>query len=177
MTTKFRSRYDYSSYQSKGLKCGDSRTKQSFKDECDINNILKKYNKTGQLPDLIKSNPQFGDFSNSLDYVSSLNLVIHAQAQFDALPSHLRSRFHNDPAQFLAFCDDPKNDPELVRLGLATAKKIEEPSAPSQKKPGSPKGAPGPAAGEGPDAQRWDSGHTHLLVVSMPTDSFPKETV
>ena len=30
---------------------GDSRTKQSFKNECDVNNILKNYNKTGVMPE------------------------------------------------------------------------------------------------------------------------------
>lgn len=98
----------------------DSRTKQSFKDECDINNILESYNRTGRLPDLIKENPQFGDFSDPLTYQDALNTVLMAETQFNALDSDIRERFSNDPIKFLDFTSDPKNLPEMVTLGLAT---------------------------------------------------------
>ena len=44
-----------------------SRTQQSFRDECDINNILRKFNVTGELP-LGSVQPQYGDFSGITDY-------------------------------------------------------------------------------------------------------------
>ncbi len=43
-----------------------SRTQQSFRDECDINNILRKFNVTGQLP-IGSVQPQYGDFSGITD--------------------------------------------------------------------------------------------------------------
>ena len=51
-TEKIKFRTGYSphvavQFQTSGL----SRTKQSFKNECDVNNILKNYNKTGILPE------------------------------------------------------------------------------------------------------------------------------
>jgi phage internal scaffolding protein len=97
-----------------------TRTHQSFKDECDINGIVKKAQSTGVLPSLIKENPQYGDFSDPLDYQQSLNVIIRANEQFDALPSHVRARFANDPQNFLMFTADPKNLPEMVKMGLAT---------------------------------------------------------
>lgn len=109
-----------------GLVCGKSRTKQAFKSECDINNILKKYATTGVLPDMIKQNPQYGDFSNVEEYQTSMNIVIRANDQFNALSSELRDRFQNDPSKFLEFCDNPQNSEELVKLGLAIPKKIEQ---------------------------------------------------
>lgn len=134
------------------------RTKQSFKDECDINNILSRFNKTGQLPELIKSNPQYGDFSSVNDYQDSLNLVLHAQAQFAALSSRVRERFNNDPARFLEFTSNPKNAQEMIDLGLAQKRSSEGVSSPSsQPAPGSPKqpkkGGPSqPASPEPADA-------------------------
>lgn len=98
---------------------GKSRTKQEFKDELDINNILKKYNKTGQLPDMIRKDPKYGDFSSPLDYQESMNLVLHAHEQFQNLPARARERFNNDPEKFLVFATDPANAKEMVRLGLA----------------------------------------------------------
>lgn len=95
-------------------------TKQSFKDECDINNILKRFERTGQLPELIKQNPQYGEFADAPAYQDALNLVLHAQEQFDALSSKVRERFNNDPTKFLEFASNPQNGEEMVRLGLAT---------------------------------------------------------
>lgn len=106
-----------------GLVCPEKgETKQSFKDECDVNNILKLYEQTGQLPDLIKQNAQYGDFSDVVGYQEALNTVMHAQEQFEALSSAVRERFNNDPAKFLAFMEDEKNVDEAVRMGLATAR-------------------------------------------------------
>lgn len=101
-----------------------SRTHQSFKDECDINHIVSRFNKTGQLPDLIKTNPKYGDFSDPVSYQESLNLVQLAEAQFGALSSRVRERFHNDPVLFLQFTSDEKNLDEMVELGLAVKQQI-----------------------------------------------------
>jgi len=98
------------------------RTKQSHKDECDINYIMRKFEKTGQLPDMIKSNPSYGDFSNVPDYQAALGMVEHAKEQFNALSAKVRARFNNDPSQFLAFATDPRNGAEMVKLGLAKAR-------------------------------------------------------
>jgi len=125
-------RKNYEPSQGKALICPEQgRTKQSSKDECDINKILKRYAKTGQLPDLIKQNPQYGDFSSVPQYQDALNIVAHANEQFSSLSSNVRSRFHNDPAQFLAFTSDPKNVPEMISLGLVT----ERDAPPSKGKP------------------------------------------
>lgn len=99
-----------------------TRTKQAFKDECDVNNIVRKINESGIMPPATKQ-ALYGDFSTSQSYQESLNLVIHAQEQFDALPASVRRRFANDPAQFLEFSNDPNNLDEMVKLGLAVKKR------------------------------------------------------
>lgn len=95
-----------------------SRAKQSMKDECDINNIMSRYNKTGQLPGLIKREPQYGDFSDPITFQEACETVKRAEEQFAALPARTRERFGNDPQRFLAFTQDPQNIPEMETLGL-----------------------------------------------------------
>lgn len=96
----------------------EGRTKQADKESCDINNILKRYEKTGVLPDMIKQNPQYGDFSMAPDYQEALNIVRFAEEQFAALDAHIRLRFDNDPEKFLAFASDDKNYDEMEKMGL-----------------------------------------------------------
>ncbi len=115
------------------LYCEDgSRAKQSFKEECDINTIVKRFSVTGQVP-VSPLQPQYGDFSGVFDYQTALNAVIAAQESFSSLPATLRNRFANDPAAFVDFCSDESNREEMIRLGLviekATEVAVESPKA------------------------------------------------
>ena len=92
-------------------------TQQQFREQCDINNIIKNYTQTGELP-LSKKVGQFLDVSHVQDYQTALNTVIEAQSAFDNLPSKIRSRFENDPNQLLAFIEDDANYAEAQTLGL-----------------------------------------------------------
>jgi len=102
-----------------------SRVQKHFKEECDINHLLARYNKTGQLPGLIKENPMYGDFSNPLDFQEAQNLIIHANSQFNALSARTRDRFANDPQKFLEFATNPSNREEMAKLGLLNEKALE----------------------------------------------------
>ena len=76
-----------------GLACKDAtRAQQHHKDECDINVILERFGKTGQLP-INALEGTYGDFSGVVDYHSAMNALIASEEQFDALPSKLRNRF------------------------------------------------------------------------------------
>ena len=108
-----------------GLACEEpTLAQQQFRDECDINNILRQFNITGQLPDTPLS-PRYGDFSGIGDYHSALNAVIAAEDQFMALPANLRARFGNDPAQLIDFLGDENNRSEAEKLGLLEVPKAE----------------------------------------------------
>ena len=101
-----------------GLACEEpSLAQQHFKDECDINNILRQFNITGLLPESPLS-PRYGDFSGIGDYHTALNRVIAAQDEFEALPAQIRARFDNDPSKLIEFLDDDNNRPEAEALGL-----------------------------------------------------------
>lgn len=99
---------------------GKSMTQQNFKQECDINNILKRYKKNGIIEHVNKYQGQYADLSEPVDYHTALGIVLSAQEAFDSLPSGIRKRFENDPAQFLGFVNDPENLEEMVEMGLAT---------------------------------------------------------
>ena len=101
-----------------GLHCEDATlTQQHFKDECDINNILRQFNVTGLLPENTLS-PRYGDFTGISDYHTALNQVIAAEDEFMRLPAHLRARFENDPAQLIEFLNNSENKNEAIELGL-----------------------------------------------------------
>lgn len=113
-----------------------TKTKQSFKDECDINIIMKKFKKVMHGTDYLNryqgyAGGEFGDFSQVSDYRTALDQIAQARGVFDALPAKVRSRFQNDPAEFLDFVQNPANQDEMVYLGLATKR------APNQDAPSS----------------------------------------
>jgi len=104
------------------LHCEDaSRAQQHFKDECDINNILRQFNITGQLPDQPLS-PKYGDFSGISDYKTALDRVISADEEFMNLPATIRARFNNDASQLIEFLDNDQNRLEAEKLGLVDPK-------------------------------------------------------
>ncbi len=108
------------------------RTKQSFKDECDINNIMAKYQKTGALAHVNTYQQQYG-FATSVDFSEAMRLVTTAQDMFDGLPSSIRTRFANDPGQFLDFVQNADNDAEMQKLGLIAKKRPSESPPDGQK--------------------------------------------
>lgn len=93
------------------------RTKQSFKDECDINHIMARYQKTGVLDFAQKHAPQYGDCTG-VEFQAGMQKIAQARSMFEELPSKLRLRFSNDPAEFLEFVQNPANREEAKELGL-----------------------------------------------------------
>lgn len=134
-----RSAYNYdaeAASQESGLLCEDeSLAQQHQKEEADINTIVRRFGLTGQLPELQRL-PQYGDFTHVTDYHSAVNAVMAANGAFSQLPADLRSRFNNDPEQFVDFCSNPDNMDELIKMGLAKKRaEEEEPAEPAPTKP------------------------------------------
>lgn len=96
---------------------GPGRTKQSFKDECDINRIMSRYAATGTLDFVNQREARFEDVSE-IDFQSAMQLVAESREAFMSLPSNIRSRFDNDPAKLLGFLEDSANLDEAIKLGL-----------------------------------------------------------
>lgn len=124
---KFKTRFDTHSPRTYAFQTtGESMTQQQFKAECDVNNILAKYKRTGMLSHIQKHQGNFGDFSSIEDYQTSLGKLMQAQQSFESLPSELRAKFENDPAKLISFLSDDKNNAEAVKLGLKIEKKAPE---------------------------------------------------
>lgn len=139
-----------------GLDFGEelSRTKQSHKDECDINKIVARAEKAGGLGPVPVSQ-EFLDVSEVPDYQSALDLIIEADALFMSQPAQLRARFGNDPAEFVRFVQDPSNQEEMIKLGLATRRPPVEPAEPASG-PSKKKGGAKPPPSTPPEADGAD---------------------
>lgn len=92
-------------------------TEQNHKDECDVNKIIRKYDKTGLITHISKIEAKFGDMTGG-DFKEAHDLVINAKRMFDELPSNIRNRFKNNPEELLTFMEDPENRDEAIELGL-----------------------------------------------------------
>lgn len=111
-----------------------SLAQQQFRDECDINYVVKNFVQTGAIdPNILnKRAAMYGDVSDVNDLQSALDIVKAAQEGFDTLPADIRDRFKNDPRELLAFLDNPDNRQEAIDLGLMDGVKTtkEPPTAP-----------------------------------------------
>jgi len=102
----------------------EGRTKQEFKDECDIHVILKRYQETQTAEHINHRQAVFADVTQH-DFQTAMNVLADARSAFASLPSHVRDRFNNDPAQLLAFVEDEDNAAEAAELGLLSPEGIE----------------------------------------------------
>lgn len=93
-----------------------SLTQQHLKDECDINNIIKKYQVTGELPEPKKG--FYADVSALPDYQKALEIIESAKESFNSLPANVRGQFMNDPGTMLNWLSDPQNTERAIELGL-----------------------------------------------------------
>lgn len=97
-----------------------SLTTQDAIEECDINTILERFQKTGHDPYAHRrALSKFGDWTGFPEYQESMNMVIEARDAFNQLPAKTREKFNNDPIQFLNYATNPENLNEMVSLGLA----------------------------------------------------------
>lgn len=125
-----------------------SLTRTEFAEECDINVLMARYEKTGILPSNMNGNvPQFLDVTDIPDYRTTLDMLNDASAAFMALPAQVRKEFDNDALKFVEFARDPENLPQMRTWGLAPPEASPEPPmrvevvnpAPDDKSP--PKGS------------------------------------
>ncbi len=98
----------------------DGRTKQAFKDETDINKILKRAQKSGTISHLSKYEARYGDFSG-FDFFEAQLKLSQGREIFDALPSEIRNEFGQSQGAFFDFVNDPANKDDLKRVLPALA--------------------------------------------------------
>lgn len=114
-----------------GLECKDpTLTKQSFREEVDINTIIDRFHLSGELPTNIRM-PVYEDFTGVFDFHSAMNAIAQAREAFDAMPAEVRTRFNNDPGAFVDFTADRNNLAEARKLGLVPPEELPPPPEPT----------------------------------------------
>lgn len=139
MAVFLRTPYNYdvrAASRESGVDCSESEdfTKQEFRDEVDINTILRRFNVTGQLPQGVRM-PTYGDFTQVGDFQQALAAIETARESFMQLPADVRRRFDNDPGAFVDFASDARNLEEARKLGLVPAAELVA-AAPASASPG-----------------------------------------
>jgi len=94
------------------LEYNDGRTKQSYKDECDINKIMQRFAQTNTISHLAKHQGQYGDFSE-FDFHEQTRMLTKGREIFDDLPAEVRREFGQSPAAFFQYVNDPANADDL----------------------------------------------------------------
>lgn len=96
-----------------------SKTDQSFKDDCDVNIILARYMKTGDLSLLKqKQGGSYSDVSEVPDLLEAHLNLQRAKLAFDQLPALVRKKLENNPLMLEQYLADPANHEEALELGL-----------------------------------------------------------
>lgn len=110
--SKFRTAYDKEHVRSIIRFELPSRTKQEFKDQCDMNLIVQNFLKTGRLDQIDQAKAQYLDLAATpQSYQESLNLVIGAADAFSSLPANIRAAYDNSVSVFL---EAAYHDPDAV---------------------------------------------------------------
>lgn len=108
---------------------GPSMTRQEFADECDINNIMLRYESYLADPMRTVRAPVFYDFTSMPDsLMGAMEVFRRGEEAFFTLPASVRREFDNNPAMFVDFASDPANLPQMKTWGLTAAEAV--PDAP-----------------------------------------------
>lgn len=112
-----------------GLDCSvePSLTRQEFSEDCDVNTIMARYEKTGVMPSGPSRPPAYLDLVGTPDLQESLSILAVANQSFMQLPATVRREFDHDPAKFVAFCQNEENLPRMRELGLAKPLPVDPP--------------------------------------------------
>nr|QJB20043.1 MAG: internal scaffolding protein [Microvirus sp.] len=111
----------------------EDRTKQAPASSCDMNNIVARIKKTGQVPLEAQSSLRQQIYGDASDFPQSLEecyaVVDRAERFFSSLPAVLRQRFKS-PAGYLEFIENPDNLEEAQSLGLVAKPQLAPVSVP-----------------------------------------------
>lgn len=101
-------------------------TDQSFKKQCDINNIMMQYSKTGLLPQMSIQTPKFQDNTLIPDLNTAFEHVNNAIDAFKELPPYIRKLMDNNPSNLESFISNTENHDILIKHGLIVKKQVVE---------------------------------------------------
>lgn len=84
---------------------GPSLTRQEFAEECDLNALMARYEKSGVWPGPMPGTaPAYFDAADvPTDFREVMDAMNEAQVAFMSLPAVVRREFDNDPAAFVEY--------------------------------------------------------------------------
>lgn len=103
---------------------GPSKTDPSFLEDSDINELVRRFKRTGSLYDPATmlnrdpAQPSFGDFSNIPELLDAANQIVEAGRMFDQLPAMVREFFGHDSLKLLQFVELARKDENLYAKGV-----------------------------------------------------------
>lgn len=128
---------------------GPSLTRQEFTEECDVNALMARYEKSGVWPmPPPNAEPRYLDLTEVPDFRSAMDMLRDAEAAFMTLPAKVRREFDNDPRAFVDFAQNPDNLAKMREWGLAAPEVVPDP--PMRVEVINPSIAPGEAGGDLP---------------------------
>lgn len=99
---------------------------QQWQASCNVNNIMKKYKKTGTVTHVRNATAGvYQDLTKMPSYEEAVQTVTRAEQAFQEVPALVRKRFDNNPQKMIDFLNDPKNQDEAIKLGLAKLKPVD----------------------------------------------------
>lgn len=109
MSSRFRSAYDHEVVDRETGEIltyatpvgGPSMAKQAMKDECDINNIVSRFQRGEEITHVNEQAAVYADVSEVGDYREALENVRVVEGLFMQLSAEDRAMFNNDPAEYL----------------------------------------------------------------------------
>jgi len=93
----------------------DGRTKQSFRDQTNINKILARAQKTGTLSHMSKFQGEYADYSD-FDFLEAQIKLARGTEIFEQLPSEVKREFGQQPQAFFEFVNNVDNRDDLKRV-------------------------------------------------------------
>lgn len=93
----------------------ESLTKQSFAPECDINKIVDKFTKTGQLP--INTRPPTYGSAPPHSIKEIQDAIASSKSMYEQLPQNVKEKF-TDANDFITALSDDDRAHEIANLGI-----------------------------------------------------------
>lgn len=118
-----------------------SMTDQSYRNEVNVNSIMKKYFKDRDAS-IFRGPGSFIDLTTVTDLQGAFARVAAAEDAFMQLPSEIRTSLDNDPRNLESYLANPKNFDDAVKYGLFE----KPPEPPPVRSPDKPSGETPPVS-------------------------------
>lgn len=103
-------------------------TEQHHEKQCNINNIMARYEKTGLIDHINRIEGNYGDATGA-DFKTALDLVKREEANFAELPAKIRAELNDDPAEYLDLVATDEGVKQMADL-LFGSTKTDQPEKP-----------------------------------------------